>query len=53
MRDEALSFIDQHADAPFFLDFATTVPHMADDVKLAEEMFAARTRARPAESTYD
>lgn len=49
MRDEALSFIDQHADAPFFLHFATTVPHMADVVKRADERFAARTRARLAE----
>ncbi len=32
MREEALSFIDQHADAPFFLYFATTVPHMAMQV---------------------
>ena len=29
LADEALRFIDQHADEPFFLYYPTTVPHLA------------------------
>ncbi len=32
MREEALSFIDQSAATPFFLYYATTVPHVAMQV---------------------
>jgi arylsulfatase len=49
MRDEALSFIDQHADAPFFLYFATTVPHMAMQVP---ESSLAEYRAKIDEKPY-
>ncbi|MBL8762146.1 MAG: arylsulfatase [Phycisphaerae bacterium] len=38
MREEALKFVDDHAAAPFFLLFATPVPHMA--MQVPEESIA-------------
>ncbi|MFO0834796.1 MAG: arylsulfatase [Phycisphaerales bacterium] len=50
MRDEALAFIDQHAAAPFFLYFATTVPHMSMQVP---ESSLAEYRGKLDEKPYN
>lgn len=39
MLDAAVDFVDQHADQPFFLVFATPVPHLA--LQVPEESLAA------------
>ena len=49
-RDEALAFVDAHAGAPFFLMFATPVPHLA--LQAPEDAIAAYRDSIP-DAPYD